>query len=514
MDTTTHTRLVKKSLRYSILDGSAYSAMLGLTQDTITPFALALKATTAQIGLLSSLPNLAMAFSQLAVPRLAERAISRKKFILPIVFAHALMWLPVLLIPYFFPGDKVWWLIGFFAIITVLGSLGNPVWGSMMADLVPEGMRGNFFGFRGRVGGLLTLIFFFIGGAILEISKKTVLIGFSIIFGGALFFRLISGFFLSRMYDPPSSVTRKNTYRLLDVLKKMPVTNVGRFIIYVALMKFATYLAGPFFAVFMLRDLKFSYLTYVGITATSDLVNILFLSFWGRRADKAGNIKVLKITALLVPLVPLLWMGSREIYYLIPIQFLSGFAWSGFNLVSVNFLYDAASPENRTQYIAISNALNGVAICLGALTGGLLATHFPSLLGYQLLSLFLISGVARGLVAIRLFSNVFEMRRVRETTTAELLFGGLHLPRNPHATRRVLRIHSPFLSPELKLRRMTVPVYRDTPAWWRQLNSASRAPPIDKLKICYNYLYKDRGGETNANHESRITKDTRGSLSR
>ena len=87
MDTTTHTRLVKKSLRYSILDGSAYSAMVGLTQDTITPFALALKATTAQIGLLSSLPNLAMALSQLAVPRLAERAISRKKFILPIAFA-------------------------------------------------------------------------------------------------------------------------------------------------------------------------------------------------------------------------------------------------------------------------------------------------------------------------------------------------------------------------------------------------------------------------------------------
>lgn len=482
MDTNTHTRLVKKSLRYSVLDGSAYSAMLGLTQDCITPFALALKATTVQVGFLSSIPNLAMALSQLAVPHLAEKATSRKKFMLPIVFAHALMWLPVLLIPYLLPGEKIWWLIGFFTVITVLGSLGNPIWGSMMADLVPEELRGKFFGFRGMVGELLTLVFLFISGAILEVFNKRIFAAFTIIFGSALVFRLVSGFFLSRMYDPPSSSTRKTAFQIVEALKKLPSTNVGRFILYVAAMKFATYLAGPFFAVFMLRDLQFSYLTYVAITATSDLVNILFLSFWGKRADRAGNIKVLKITALLVPLVPLLWLVNREIYYLIPIQIISGFAWSGFNLVSVNFLYDAASPEKRTQYIALSNALNGVAICLGALTGGLLATHLPTLFGYQLLSLFLISALARGLVGIRLYSRVFEMRRVRETTTAELLFGGLLLPLHPRPTPRALRVRNPYLSPQLKLETLAVPVYHHTPAWRRMLDSASRPPPIDRKK--------------------------------
>jgi hypothetical protein len=68
------TEQVRKSLKYSILDGSAFSAMLGLTQDYIVPFALALKATAFQIGLLSCVPNLTMALSQLTTPRLAERA--------------------------------------------------------------------------------------------------------------------------------------------------------------------------------------------------------------------------------------------------------------------------------------------------------------------------------------------------------------------------------------------------------------------------------------------------------
>ena len=131
-------RQVSKSLKYSIVDGLAYSAMLGLTQDYIVPFALALKATVVQIGLLSSIPNLTMGLSQLSAPRLAERAGSRKGLILPAVFLHALMWVPILLIPYLFPGEKIWWLICFLTLSIILSSLGNPAWGSLMADLVPE----------------------------------------------------------------------------------------------------------------------------------------------------------------------------------------------------------------------------------------------------------------------------------------------------------------------------------------------------------------------------------------
>jgi len=66
------TRLrVKKSLKFSVLDGAAWAAMFGLTQNYITPFALALKATTVQIGLLSSLPNFATALFPRAAPFLS-----------------------------------------------------------------------------------------------------------------------------------------------------------------------------------------------------------------------------------------------------------------------------------------------------------------------------------------------------------------------------------------------------------------------------------------------------------
>jgi MFS family permease len=153
------------------------------------------------------------------------------------------------------------------------------------------------------------------------------------------------------------------------------------------------------------------------------MANLAFMTFWGKRTDKAGNMKVLKVTSVLVPLVPLLWIGSHQLYYLIPVQILSGFAWAGFNLASANFVYDASPSKHRMQYIAVFNATNGSAICFGGLLGGYLALCLPSLLGYQLLTLFLVSGLLRGLVAATLLRRLSEVRQVPETSIAELLFG-------------------------------------------------------------------------------------------
>ena len=91
-------RQVNQSLRNSLFDGAAYSVMLGLTQNYITPYALTMKATAQQIGMLTSVPNFTMAAAQFAAPPVSEGLGSRKRFILPMVLMHALTWLPILLI--------------------------------------------------------------------------------------------------------------------------------------------------------------------------------------------------------------------------------------------------------------------------------------------------------------------------------------------------------------------------------------------------------------------------------
>jgi MFS family permease len=416
-------RNVKKSLRLSILDGGAYAAMMGLTQNYITPFALALKATTAQIGLISSIPNLMMAFAQLASPALAVRAGSRKGLILPASFIHALTWLPLFLLPYFYRSPGVWWLLAFYTVNLASDAMTQPAWGSMMADLVHEDVRGRYFSSRGRIAQFIVLVFSLAAGAILQVYTGHVFAGFGILFGGAMVFRLLSFFFLSRMYEPPFTPDKANAPGVQQLVRNLGASNLGKFTLYISLIYFGMMISGPFFSVFMLRDLHFSYVTYTIVSAASTLAVLVFLPFWGRRADRAGNLKIIRITSFLMPAVPLLWVLNGNPIYLVATNVVSGFTWSGFNLASVNFVYDASEPASRTKQIAVFNSITCVALCLGALLGGYLIPHLPKTLGFQIRTLFIISGVFRAFIALLLLRTVVEVRRVTQIDTFQLILG-------------------------------------------------------------------------------------------
>lgn len=420
---------VKKSLRKSILDGSAYSVMLGLTQNYITPYALTMKATTQQIGLLTSVPNFTMAAAQFAAPGLSERMGSRKGFILPMVLMHALMWLPILVIPYLFQTHQVWWLIVFMTLSTAFDSALNPAWGSMMADLVPTQIRGRFFGLRNRITAFVSMAFSYVAGGILQLLTGNTNLAFTIIFTGALASRLVSFHFLSQMYEPLSPATEKRGHEgVLKIARGLFSTNIGMFIMLCALMNFATTVAGPFFSPYMLLDLHFSYIVYTILNSAAGLATVGFMTWWGKRIDRAGSIKVLKITSLFVPFVAIGWALNNSLWWLIIMQIFSGFAWAGFQLSSGVFIFDAAPPQNRMRYIALYNSLVYLGVSVGALTGGIVAPLLPPFMGSYFTSIFMVSGVARLAVALFFLRRIKEVRKVPQLQARELLFSDFQRP--------------------------------------------------------------------------------------
>ena len=393
----------------------------------VTPYALTMNATTAQIGLLSSVPNFTMSLVQLATPTLSERAGSRKGFILPVVFINALMWLPILLIPYVFHSNQVWWLILFQTLVTAFDSMSNPPWGSMMADLVQRELRGRFFGNRNRIMGLVSMLFSFTAGGILQLFTGNTNLAFSIIFAGAIVSRLASLYFLSQMNEPLFPTTDKKKHdSLLKISRGLLSTNIGKFIVYCSLINLTTLIAGPFFTPYMLRELKFNYITYTIINSVATLTTLGFMTWWGRRTDRAGSIKILKLTSFMIPLVPIMWLISGNFYWIILAQILSGFAWSGFQLSSNIFIYDASPQDNRTRFIALYNALTFMGISIGSLAGGFIAPHLPLIKGSYFLSIFLLSGLLRLVVVFLFLNRISEVRDVPPTTIKELLFKDLN----------------------------------------------------------------------------------------
>jgi MFS family permease len=101
-------------------------------------------------------------------------------------------------------------------------------------------------------------------------------------------------------------------------------------------------------------------------------------------------------------------MFARNPFELILIEIFSGFVMSGFGLATSNFIYDAVSAPKRVRCLAYYNLINGAAIFAGASLGGYLAERLPPLLGYRIVTLFLLSGI------VRLFADLFLSRHFTE----------------------------------------------------------------------------------------------------
>ncbi|PIN77522.1 hypothetical protein COV15_01890 [Candidatus Woesearchaeota archaeon CG10_big_fil_rev_8_21_14_0_10_34_12] len=418
----------ERTMKLSIKEGSVSSVMSGLGDSNLSLFALALNANNLQMGFLSSFPGLVTPIAQIFGSRLMEKY-RRKKIVVAGVFLHALIWFPILALGlmYYkniFASHLATVLLVFYSVYAVLGAVAGPAWFSLLGDIVPENMRGKYFSKRNRICGTIALITTLVGAFFLDFfeTKGLLLIGFSIFFFIAGIFRLIAAFLFTKHYEPKFKLEKNYYFSIWQFIKKAPYNNFGRFVIFVSLMHFATAIAGPFFTVYMRRDLGFSVLTYTIIVVASSVSSLLFIPLWGKFSDKYGNRELLRIGSLIIPFLPALWLISKSPYYLIIVpQLLSGFSWAAFNLGVSNFIYDSVSPQRRGICVAYFNVIAGFGTFLGASIGGFLAYYLTISFMNILLFIFLASSILRLTVTLAFLPLVKEVRKVKKLRTIPML---------------------------------------------------------------------------------------------
>jgi MFS family permease len=414
---------VRRSLRSSVKDGIFAAMMAGVTDFYATPLALFLGATVQQVGLIAALPNLLSSLSQFHAVRVIYWVGGRLKLLVRLVFSQASLILGVAILPWLEMSNRVELLLILLILAAVCGGLAGPAWGSLMSDYIPASKRGRYFGWRNRIVGAVTVGSVISSGLLLhgfqELSYGT---GFSILFCLAALARYMSAHFINQMGEPPHRRDPASDFTFLRFIARFRESNFLKFVVFAACLNFASYLAAPFFVVFMLRDLQFSYLTYMALQVCATLASFVALPLWGRHADLVGNVRVLRLSAFLAALIPILWFFSHHPVYLMLVQMWSGFAWSGVTLCTGNFIYDAVTPQKRVRCIAYFNVINGIALFLGSSLGGFLASRMPLLFGYRLLGLFAISCFCRLSVYLWLSRSFREVRPAHEVSIQELFF--------------------------------------------------------------------------------------------
>jgi len=416
----------ERSLKYSKIEGAAYAAVVGLGENFLSPFALALGANNLFIGLLSAIPHLVGSLSQLLGAWLVARLPSRKPFIVLGALVQAPVWLAVLLIP--FLGLPLEWALGLLLLLVSLhwffGSVIHPAWASLIGDLVPSNKRGSFFGSRNSFTGLASLGSMVLGGWLLGVAAGNIFIGFAALFALVLVARLTSVYFLSRHAEPEWKPNHHPTINVIEFTKRAWGTNFGKLTLYAILFLFVVNIAAPFFVVYMLRDLGYSYFTYGILVALELLARVLSMPYWGKLADQYGNRAVLAVGGTLVPFVPLLWLLSPNPMWIALAGVFSGFVWAAFDLAVFDYLMDASNKKNRPEYFAHFALFNNLSIALGAAVGGFLSqalseTIFLGMVGLPLV--LLVSGILRLAVTATLLPRVREVKP-REEPPKEFLF--------------------------------------------------------------------------------------------
>lgn len=416
-------------------DGSLFHAEAATvgTEDAVvafqTPSLVASGAEAQQVSILSALLNLPIAFLYTMVPSIITRTGSRKKAVVLLAIVDALTWLPLIAVLFFIGPVAPFWMMGLWIINLIPGVLLLPARDGWLADAVPANLIGRHLGVRTVVSASSYIGMFYLMGYIQDIFTHQLFNGFAIIFLSAFVVTLVKAIFYSRIHDPVKVIEKQPRFSISDFLKKTRGEELQRYIFYSSSLNFAVYLCSPLFAVYMVQHLEFSYLTFAVIISSESVARVISAPLWGKYSDRIGNLPILRKVSYMIPFLPVLWLVSSNVIYLISIQLLAGAIWAGFDICSRSLIYKGASPETKAGYIVCEKSLIALCQAGGALVGaGLLSVMFP-IFGSKIFGLFLLSGIMRFVVARIMFPKTRESDKCKTkplaSPPAQPLIGGV-----------------------------------------------------------------------------------------
>ena len=404
---------LRQTLRCSQAEAVASSTTTATGDNFFNAFAVYLQASILQIGWLTAFPQFFGAGFQLLSVWLGTR-ITRRRLVAGFAVTQAVvvafMGLLALLHPTWGMSALIILAVFYHASANVI----QPQWRAWMGSLVPRRRRGVFFASRTRLTMGTSLVMFLCGGGLLTMSESrgAAWVGFFLLFLIAASGRLVSAWLLWKMHDPDPHPPAPQNQVFLDTMRQIAHSfrdkTFRHYSLFVAGMQGMVAISGPFFAVYMLSELKFTYLQYTLNAVASIATQFVTLRFWGVVSDRFGNRLVMLVTSCIIPTLPLWWLVSPNFYYLLWVQILSGFAWSGFSLSTGNYLYDIRPHRtNFATYAAAQSGISATLVFLGALFGGFLASHAPAIreqlpfeLGSAIFIVFICSSLLRSLVAL------------------------------------------------------------------------------------------------------------------
>jgi len=376
-------------------DGVAYSLMVGVGENYLPAFALALGLGEVTAGLIASVPLVAGAVLQLISPVGVRWLGSYRRWVVGCATVQSLCFVPLVVAALLgrIPSVLLFVIAGTY---WGAGMATSPAWSSWAVTLVPQGIRSRFIARRNRMAQFGVLAGFVGGGLALQYGQSLgrSLDAFAAIFMLAGICRFVSSRLLASQHEPsppPATIHGASRRELVDRLKNH---GEGRLLLYIWMMYAGAQISGPYFTPFILGHLKFSYLNFMILLGTSHLAKTIAMPWFGVFAHSYGSRRLMILSGFLVIPLPVMWLFSSSMAYLMFVQVCAGIAWGGFELAIVLTSFDCIPAAHRTSILTLYNLGYAIATFTGAMVGGMLIKWLGG--GYEIyLVVFALSGVAR-----------------------------------------------------------------------------------------------------------------------
>ncbi|MEG4114594.1 MULTISPECIES: MFS transporter [unclassified Microcoleus] len=382
------TRLSLRSLTLESVFATLFYSIIGGA--LLSNFLLDLGAGPVEIGMLASIPQLVNLLQPFGA-YIGDRLQSRHWYSIWIFGLSRLLWL--IIVPaiwlggsFQLAGDRLVQLtLAIIWVTQVLESLGRASFLSWLAVLVPQRLRGRYFGFRNSAVSLTNLIGVPLLALVVSNWPGGRLQGYSAVLVLGIVLGIISlgcQFFMTDVNPKLVHVThsdRGEKSSIGTIFSFLKEPNFLKFLLYSALWSFAVNVSAPFFNLYLLDNLSIDVSVVTLYNSLGAGANLLLLVFWGKLADRVGNRPIMIIVGILVALTPLLWLeaGTAPIFIWVwfpLLHIIGGATWAAIDLCSGNLMMSVAPLRNQSIYFAIAAAVPGVTGAMGITLGGFIAT--------------------------------------------------------------------------------------------------------------------------------------------
>ena len=396
-------------MRLSVFEGSVTQIFLTWTTGAVLiGYLLHFGATSTQIALVGSVPLLAQIMSPFAA--FLAGALGRRR-LLTATFAILgrgawvlAVFLPQLGLPSGAEATVLVWLVLF---SSVFQSSTSTLWSAWMGDVVPDAVRGRYFGLRTGIVGIVGTAANLGAGWFLDHVNAP--LSFQVVLGVSLLCAAAGIVIYFQQYDPPSPTLHMG----LGAVLREPLAdpNFRKLLRFATFWQFVVLLAAPFVIPYFLDGLGLTFTQVAIWSAIAAATALVTTILWGRVADRFGNKSVLAIGTFIAGFtLPACWILSGltgNTGFIWASAIFDAMAWGGIGPALFNLSLVSAPRDKRLSYLAMFALATGLA----GFSGGVLAGPLLTLM--QPISLDVFGGVWTGYHTLFALSGILRMQAWR-----------------------------------------------------------------------------------------------------